>query len=167
MFGIKLIILRSKLNVATFWICMDAWVIFNNFFLIDATDGSKISSDQKRLFFAGSGYPLSFFANTLFNLNSKFLSLAVYKSLNTKMCTFLKQHLYPLLVQWLKKTFFFSKNILPENKVIIANVTTIKQADINNLDNYHRAFQISNLGLFGNLKYTVRSINLCYKTVRL
>ena len=85
------------------------WDVFNNFLLIDATHGSKISSDQKRLFFAGSVYPLSFFANTLFNLNSKFLSLAVYKSLNTKMCTFLKQHLYPLLVQWLKKTFFSVK----------------------------------------------------------
>ena len=42
------------------------WVVFNNFLLIDATDRSKISSDQKRLFFAVSLYPLSFFANTLF-----------------------------------------------------------------------------------------------------
>ena len=35
MFWIKLIFLRSELNVATFWICMDAlsseWVVFNNF----------------------------------------------------------------------------------------------------------------------------------------
>ena len=29
-------------------------VVFNNFLLIDATDRSKISSDQKRLFFAVS-----------------------------------------------------------------------------------------------------------------
>ena len=41
--GIKLIILRSELNVATFWICMDAirssvLVVFNNFLLIDATE---------------------------------------------------------------------------------------------------------------------------------
>ena len=42
------------------------WVVFNNFLLIDATDRSKISSDQKRLFFAVSLYPLSFFANTPF-----------------------------------------------------------------------------------------------------
>ena len=28
------------------------WIVFNNFLLIDATDRSKISSDQKRLFFA-------------------------------------------------------------------------------------------------------------------
>ena len=27
-----------------------AWVVFNNFFLTDATDRSKISSDQKRFF---------------------------------------------------------------------------------------------------------------------
>ena len=40
------------------------WVVFNNFLLIDATDRSKISSDQKRLFFAVSIYPLLFFANT-------------------------------------------------------------------------------------------------------
>ena len=37
---------------------------FYNFLLIDATDRSKISSDQKRLFFAVSLYLLSFFANT-------------------------------------------------------------------------------------------------------
>ena len=68
LFGIKLIILRSELNVASFQICMDAAFFdvsrFNNFLLIDATDRSKISSDQKRLFFALSLYPLSFFAKT-------------------------------------------------------------------------------------------------------
>ena len=43
------------------------WVVFNNFLLIDATDRSKINSDQKRFFFiALSLYPLSFFANTPF-----------------------------------------------------------------------------------------------------
>ena len=42
------------------------WVVFNNFLLIDATDRKKISSDQRRLFFAISLYPLSFFANTPF-----------------------------------------------------------------------------------------------------
>ena len=40
--------------------------VFNNFLLIDATVRSKISSNQKRLFFAVSLYPLSFFANTSF-----------------------------------------------------------------------------------------------------
>ena len=43
-----------------------AWVVFNNFLLIDATDRSKISSDQKRLFFSVSLYHLSFFAKTPF-----------------------------------------------------------------------------------------------------
>ncbi len=36
-----------------------------NFLLIDATDRSRINSDQKRSFFAVSLYHLSFFANTL------------------------------------------------------------------------------------------------------
>ena len=44
------------------------WDVFNKFLLIDATDRSKISSDQKRFFIALSLYPLSFFANTPFNL---------------------------------------------------------------------------------------------------
>ena len=35
--------------------------LFNNFLLIDGTDRSKISSEQKRLFIAVSLYPLSFF----------------------------------------------------------------------------------------------------------
>ena len=43
------------------------WVVFKNFLLIDATDRSKISSNQKRFFIALSLYPLSFFANTPFN----------------------------------------------------------------------------------------------------
>ena len=42
------------------------WDVFNNFLLIDATDRSKISSDQKRFFIALSLYPLSFFENTPF-----------------------------------------------------------------------------------------------------
>ena len=46
------------------------YAVYNNFLIIGATDRSKISSDQnqKRLFFALSLYPLSFFANTPFNL---------------------------------------------------------------------------------------------------
>ena len=40
------------------------WDVFINCLLIDATDRSKISSDQKRFFIALSLYPLSFFANT-------------------------------------------------------------------------------------------------------
>ena len=45
------------------------WDVFNNFLLIDATDRSKISRDQKRFFIALSLYPLSFFANTPFKIN--------------------------------------------------------------------------------------------------
>ena len=44
--------------------------VFNMFLLIDATDRSKVSSDQKRFFIALSLYPLSFFANTPFKLKS-------------------------------------------------------------------------------------------------
>ena len=40
-------------------------VVFNNFFLMDATDTSKISSDQERLFFAVNLYPLFIFSRTL------------------------------------------------------------------------------------------------------
>ena len=36
------------------------WVVFNKFLLLDATDRLKIRRDQKRLFFAVSLYPLSF-----------------------------------------------------------------------------------------------------------
>ena len=42
------------------------WDVFNNFLLIDATDRSKIISDQKRVFIALSLYPLSFFENSSF-----------------------------------------------------------------------------------------------------
>ena len=41
-----------------------AWFIFSNFLLIDATDRSKIISDQMRLFFAVS-YTLFHFLQTL------------------------------------------------------------------------------------------------------
>ena len=62
--------LRSELNIATFWICMNAMFFgmsrFYNFLLIDATDWSKISSNHHRIFFDVSLYPLLFFANTLF-----------------------------------------------------------------------------------------------------
>ena len=79
---------------AIFWICMDAMLfgmrrVFNNFLLIDATDRSKISSDQKRFFIALNLYPLSFFANTPFNIlcfnksSKQFLILSFYIYMNT------------------------------------------------------------------------------------
>ena len=46
--------------------CYSVGDVFNKFLLIDATDRSKISGDQKRFFIALSLYPLSFFANTPF-----------------------------------------------------------------------------------------------------
>ena len=63
---IKLIFLRSEswmqqLSEFLLMLRSSVCVVFNNFFLIDATDRSKISSDRKRLFFAVSLYPLSFF----------------------------------------------------------------------------------------------------------
>ena len=42
------------------------WDVFNNFLIIDTTDRSKISRDQKRFFIAFSLYPLLLFANTPF-----------------------------------------------------------------------------------------------------
>ena len=46
---------------------------FNKFLLIDATDRSKISSDQKRFFIALKLNPLSFFTNTPFSNFEYFL----------------------------------------------------------------------------------------------
>ena len=57
-----------QLSEFVWMIRSSVWVVFNNFLLIDATDRSKISSVQKRLFFAVSLYPLSFFADTPFKL---------------------------------------------------------------------------------------------------
>ena len=54
------------------------WDVFNNFLLIDATDRSKISSDQKRFFIALSLYPLSFYANTPFKELSLVSSLHLW-----------------------------------------------------------------------------------------
>ena len=48
-------------------LCSSVLVVFNNVLLIDATDRSKISSNQKRFFIALSLYLFSFFANTPFN----------------------------------------------------------------------------------------------------
>ena len=43
-------------------------VVFNSFLVTDTTDRSKISGDQKRFFIALSLCPISFFANTPFNI---------------------------------------------------------------------------------------------------
>ena len=70
MFEIKLIFydLSCMLQFSQFvWtLSYSVFVVFNNFLLIDETDRSKISSDQKRFFIALSLYPFSIFANTSF-----------------------------------------------------------------------------------------------------
>ena len=68
MFKIKLIFYGCKLQFSQFvWaLSYSVWDVFNNFLIIDATDRSKFSGDQKRFFIALSLYPLSFFANTPF-----------------------------------------------------------------------------------------------------
>ena len=56
-----------------------ALVVFNNFLLIDATDRSKIRSDQKRFFIALSLYPLSIFANNPFNTAKNLFPATFYR----------------------------------------------------------------------------------------
>ena len=98
MFGIKLIILRYKSCIATFWICMDATFFsisrfFKYFLRIDATDRNKISIDQKWLFSVVSLYPRSCFANTPFKV-WMFTKIIIYlfiinanKGFKFSMCT--------------------------------------------------------------------------------
>ena len=68
--GIGIVVDCNFLNLGGYYLIQynSVQVVFYNFFLIDATDRSKISSDQKRLFFAVCLYPLSFLANTPFKL---------------------------------------------------------------------------------------------------
>ena len=82
------------------------WVVFKNFLLIDATDRSKISSDQKRFVIALSLYPLSFFANTPFNDN--FLQLIFFQIFTWKFLFEFQGTVYP-----------FQNLILPDEDVII------------------------------------------------
>ena len=102
---------------ATFFM---AWVVFNNFLLINATHKSMISSNQKRLFFAVSLYVLSFFAKTPF-INTLFftpgllyeyymstLTLYCYMSIIWALCYtpvllykyYMSTLLYPCTVIW-------------------------------------------------------------------
>ena len=64
-------------------------VVFINFLLIDATDRSKISSDQKRFFIALSLYPLSLFVNTPFKVRFHFgfwgFNLGFYNVFSSKI----------------------------------------------------------------------------------
>ena len=97
MFEINLIFygLSSTLQFSQFvWpLSYSVWDVFNNFLLIDATDRRKISRDQKRFFIALSLYPLSFFANTHFNLISEGYNTVKIAFWNT-LCIFRYIRLY-------------------------------------------------------------------------
>ena len=54
------------LQISEFVMGVLRYELFLTIFSLDSTDRSKISTDQKRLFFAVSLYPLLFFANTPF-----------------------------------------------------------------------------------------------------
>ena len=102
--------LRSMLQFSQFgWTpCYSVWDVFNNFLLTDATDISKISSDQKRFFIALILYPLSFFANTPFK---SYKTTLIYK-------------LTPV-----KSFFYFSSYLVILSEIII--ITMHNLADFN------------------------------------
>ena len=96
-------------NFAIFWICMGAklysvWDVFNNFLLKDATERSKISSDQTRFFIALSLYPFSFFTNNPF----KELFLALFGIVKLKFWGFVKTAIQIFLEYIEVKIVFFS-----------------------------------------------------------
>ena len=75
--------------------------LVNKFLLIDATDKSKISSDQKRFFITLSLYPLSFSANTPFNIKPITLNWTkgggqTYATLVVQLCCLLASHNFGL-----------------------------------------------------------------------
>ena len=81
---------------------------------IDATDRGKISRDQKRFFIALSLYPLSFFANTPFKMDTNLHVFKMDTNLNVfKMDTNLhvfkmdtNLHVFPgcsVLINWFSK----------------------------------------------------------------
>ena len=80
-FGIKLIILRSKLmfQLSEFvWTPPSSiWVVLNHFLLTDATDWSTISCDQNPLFFAVILYPISF-SETIFKIFISWIYFKIY-----------------------------------------------------------------------------------------
>ena len=95
MFEIKLIfygLCRMLLFSQFVWpLSYSVWEVFNNFLLIDATDRSKISSDQKHFFIALSLYPLSFFANTPFKYEFRKLFTFNFGFFTKVICAFLLQ----------------------------------------------------------------------------
>ena len=89
------------------------WGVFINFLLIDATDKSKISIDQKRFFVALSLYPLSFFANTPFNkvqkseLNHQIFKLEYFQIVSNIAFFVCNPIIYSLMNMFLEIIFYF------------------------------------------------------------
>ena len=81
------------------------WDVFNNFLLIDATDRSKITSDQKRFFIALSLYPLSFFANTPFKPSENTRTTLSPMFANYKCIQSMKQSSFKLVNALLHKVY--------------------------------------------------------------
>ena len=76
--------------IGPFLCCQLPHIVLDNLFaetdkiFIDATDRSKISSDQKPFFIALSLYPLSFFANTPFKERSEVNSGLYFRKTSLK-----------------------------------------------------------------------------------
>ena len=119
MFEIKLIFygLCHMLQFSEFvWaLSYSLWDVFNNFLLIDATDSSKISSNQKRFLIALTLYSLSFFANTPFNYLRGLWIYPLYNHVNTEHTRYQTQPA-PSLVLWKRLTTELPKNAeTPQN----------------------------------------------------
>jgi len=101
------------------------WTL-RSFLLIDATDRSTISSDQKRLFFAVSVYPLSFFANPPYDENWSYYFLGemlTKLSLDNTMLVykFLQELQYSLLYSLSWKLRYI---LNPDRLIWVSNVHT-------------------------------------------
>ena len=87
-----------------------AWVVFNNFLRIDATDRNKISSDQKRSFFANTPF------NILIDIFNRILNYMAWMWYLTQLyyvyCIAPIDHIFHMLIyinnQYID-TFFFIK----------------------------------------------------------
>jgi len=100
------------------------WDVFNNFLLIDATDRSKISSDQKRFFVALSLYPFHF-SRTLplnsHNLKKSCLKIiSICESINiyiSKVINYYQPRIFKSISSFSAFIFLFT-NFLKEHKCL-------------------------------------------------
>ena len=119
---------------------------FINFLLIDATDRSKISSDKRRFFIAFSLYPLSFFANTPFNvetcalqcLNVYFQGYGVFRTMQT-FCMDNDFAFFRTFEGWLgfggiltRKQFYCALNIIKGLNKVLKSGHMVTLGDIEN-----------------------------------